>query len=387
MTIVRMQQSQTWRWAVLALLVALPGCSLSGVISPLEPADGSQPAVYVLSGEMKPRQAETIDPKTGLAPKKSPEPEELIEPGDQLEIVVRRGAGEEKYLAVVRANGEINISFTIVNVRGLSEFEAEERINEKLAKVIRNPYTQVRVSQKGSSRRKYYYIIGELKKPGRHEWLRGVTLLAAISAGESFTDVAALDRVVLISRGAGQDQPYVRVANLQRALVTGDMASNLPIEENDIVFIPRSAAGDFYNYYQKVAAPIVNTVLGVTNGVFIGKALDSAWRVPVDQQQTQATIPVCWVASVLYGERAWQTHLLRWYIVGPLSDHWAGRAFADLYRAYGRQVAQLLERHPRLQILVKPLFDRLLDQALRAAETGWSKAFTASQSMAAQRGR
>ncbi|MDE3226553.1 MAG: polysaccharide biosynthesis/export family protein [Nitrospirota bacterium] len=368
-----MQQSQTWRWAVLVLLVALPGCSgsLSGVIRPLSPETDEQPAVYVLSGEVQPKKVEAIDPKAGQATKKSVEPEDFIEPGDQLEVVVRRGAGEEKYLAVVRANGEINVSFTVVNVRGLSEFEAEERINEKLAKVIRNPYTQVRVAQKGSSRRKYYYIIGELKKPGRHEWLRGVTLLTAISAGESFTDVAALDRVVLISKRPGQEQPLVRVANLQRTLITGDMSADLPVQENDIVFVPRSGAGDFYNYYSKVAAPIINSVLGAVNGVFIGKALDAAWRVPPD---TQPAVPVCWVAGVLYGDHAWQTHLLRWYIVGPLSDHWAGRAFADLYRAYGRQVARVLERHPRLQALVRPLFDQLLKQALVAAETGMPKA-------------
>jgi hypothetical protein len=77
----------------------------------------------------------------------------------------------------------------------------------------------------------------------------------------------------------------------------------------------------------------------------------------------------CWVAVVLYGEHDWQTHLLRWYIVGPLSQHMIGRWFANLYRRYGQQVAWLITQHPTLQGPCRLLFDRLLQNAVVAART------------------
>src|SRR5437870_4872919 len=77
------------------------------------------------------------------------EPKEIIEPGDGLEILVQRGAGEEKYTPPVRANGIITVAFVDIDVKGLTESEAEARITEELTEVIRNPRILVRITQKG----------------------------------------------------------------------------------------------------------------------------------------------------------------------------------------------------------------------------------------------
>lgn len=354
------------RWAGLVALAliagGLAGCSTwSGVLQPDVPKNA--PSVYVLP-DSEDQAGVAGSPQT---PQK-PDPEDLLEAGDLLDIVVRRGAGEEKYQSIVRASGNISVAFQEINVKGLTEEEAEQRINQVLSRVIRNPSTQLRVTQKATGRPKSFYMIGEVKNAGKYPLTRRMTLLQAIAVGNGYTDVAMTERVVLITKREGR-KPLIRIVNMKTALISADQAPDIPLSENDIIFVPRSEAGDFYNYYQKVANPAVQMVLGIVNGVFIGKALDAAWRVPVDQT-TQTAIPVCWVAGVLYGDHAWQTHLLRWYIVGPFSDHWAGRTFADLYRTYGRQAARLLERHPRLQALVRPLFDRLLKEAILAAETG-----------------
>jgi len=354
------------------VLGALAGCSSwSGVIQPTVPKNAS--SVYVI-----PDTEEPVDAAGLTEPAPRQDPEDMLEPGDALDIVVRRGAGEEKYQAVVRANGNITVSFQDINVKGLTEGEAEERINQALSRVIRNPSTQLRIMQKVSGRPKSIYLIGEVRQPGKFPLTRRMTLLQAIAVGNGYTDVAMTERVVLISKREGR-KPLIRVVNMKAALISADQAPDLSLNENDIIFVPRSEAGDFYNYYIKVALPIVTQVVNALNSVFIGKTLDQAFRVPVDQPVTPA-IPVCWVAGVLYGEQAWQTKMLRWYIVGPFSDHWAGRAFADLYRAYGKQTARVLERHPRLQALVRPLFDRLLIQAVRAAGDRPAQAFPVARS-------
>ncbi|MEW6544173.1 MAG: polysaccharide biosynthesis/export family protein [Nitrospirota bacterium] len=297
-------------------------------------------------------------PKT----RRTVDPNDLIDAGDTLEVIVRRGAGEEKYAATVRSNGTITVAFTDVDVKGLTEAESEARLNEKLAAVIRNPRVQVRIAQKGITRPKFFYILGEVKNPGKLPLDRNMTLLQAISAGGGHSEVADMRKVVTISRRG--EVPVVRVANLQTVLVSGDLTADIPLEDNDIVFVPRSAIGDWSVYYNKALLPVLNSLLTATNIVFINKVMQDLFA-----QTTGPGVAVgttCWVARVLYGEQAWQTNLLRWYIWGPFAEHWYGRLFGDLYMRYGREVADFLKRHPGAKMLVKPLFDRLLQEAVEA---------------------
>ncbi len=342
------------------LLGAGAGCSYVE-ISPAVPRNNTEP-VYELTGT--PPGAGEVP---GVMSKPVVDPEDLIEPGDTLGIVVRRGAGEEKYDATVRANGNVTVSFMEVNVKGLSEAEAEARIEEKLSLVIRQPRVQVRIMQKGITRPKSFYVLGEVKAGGKFPLGRRMTLLQAISSSGGHTDLADLTKVVVISKRG--ETPLIRVANLQMTLVTGDTRADLMLEDNDVVFIPRSAIGDWNTYYNRALLPVMNTLFLTLNATFIGKTLQVLFATP-EPTAAQATVPVCWVAATLYGEHAWQTHLLRWYIRGPLSEHWHGRLFANLYSRYGQRVAQVLRRHPGLQAVVRPLFDWLLGQAILAVDAG-----------------
>jgi protein involved in polysaccharide export with SLBB domain len=303
--------------------------------------------------------------KPPLAAKR--DPETIIEPGDTLEIIVRRGAGEEKYVATVLTSGVVTVSFQDINVQGLTEVEAEARVTQELSAVIKNPRVQVRLAQKRPVRPKNFYIFGEVKNAGKYVLERNATLLHALGQSGGYTDVADLDRVVVISRSKEDpENPVIRVANVQNFLTKGDLRADLPVEDNDVIFVPRSGIGDWNHYYLKAVLPALNSLLLATNAVFIGKTLQTLFITP-DPQPAAATVPVCWIARVLYGEQAWQVRVLRWYIWGPFSERWYGRVLADLYLQYGRQVADTLRQHPALQTIVKPLFDRLLDHAVAAA--------------------
>lgn len=340
------------RACVIAIMVLGTGCASS------TPPSGSPPPGAQAGGGNAP---DVVAAETAQV-----NPEELIEPGDTLDVIVRRGAGEEKYAAAVRANGLVTVAFVDIDVKGLTEAEAEKRIDEQLASVIRNPRAQVRLVQKGVTRVRNFYVLGEVKSPGKYPLGRRTTLLQALGLGGGYTDVADIGKVIIISRQG--ETPQVRVANLQSVLVRGDISADLTVNNEDVVFVPRSGVGDFNHYYTKVVQPILSTVLGVVQSVFIGKALDVLFRTPTSTGVAVGTGGGCWVAGVLYGQYAWQTHVLRWYIWGPLSDHPAGRLFADLYRRYGRQAAHFLEHHPGVQALIRPLFDRLLRHALAALD-------------------
>lgn len=309
-----------------------------------------------------------------------PNTELIIERGDTLEIIVRRGAGEEKYGVTVLSSGVVTVSFQDIKVDGLTEVEAEEQIRRELSKVIKNPRVQVRLAAKRPVKPKSFYIFGEVKAPGKFQLDRDSSLLHALGQAGGYSDVAALNKVVVISRPqTAAEAPVIRVANVQAFLEKGDIRADILLEDNDVIFIPRDRIGDWNHYYSKAVLPVLNTLMIGTSALLVGKSLQVLFASPEPSapSSTSTSVPVCWVASVLYGDHAWQTTLLRWYIVGPLSDHPVGRWFADLYRRYGQRVARLLEQHPPLQRFVKPVFDRLLDRAIAAVPDrrhGWPPA-------------
>ena len=304
-----------------------------------------------------------------------PDMDLIIERGDTLEIIVRRGAGEEKYGVTVLSSGVVTVSFQDIKVEGLTEVEAEEQIRKELSKVIKNPRVQVRLAAKRPVKPKSFYIFGEVKAAGKFQLDRDASLLHALGQAGGYSDVAALDKIIVISRPkTANESPLIRMANVQAFLEKGDLRADIPLDDNDVIFIPRDRIGDWNHYYTKAVLPVLNSLMLSTSVVLIGKSLQVLFATPEPGSTTSTSVPVCWVAGVIYGDHAWQTTLLRWYIVGPLSDHTAGRWFADLYRRYGKQAAALLERHPSLKRLVKPVFDLLLVRAIAVVpdrKHGW----------------
>lgn len=348
--------------------------SIARRLSVLLLAAGAAAMLAACSDWPSPHQPKVPDPlfQLPVAPAKAvrgvearqPDPEDLIQPGDSLEVTVRRGGGEEKYPVTVRQNGLITVAFTDIDVRGLDEAAAEARITREIAPFIKQPRVQVRLL-KGAERERFIYVTGEVRRGGKLKMSKRTTILSAVAIGEGFSDIADMSKIVVISPREGHKN-LVRVADIENALKTGDMSADLQLQDGDIVFVPRSRMGDWSVYYNRALSPVLNSLLTASNIVFINKALYDLFN--PTSAQTQPTVPVCWVARALYGDDAWQPKVLRWYLLGPFSDHWYGRLFADLYVEYGERVADLLKRHEAAQALVRPLFDRLLERAVEAAD-------------------
>ena len=72
-----------------------------------------------------------------------PTAETPIEAGDTVEVVIRRGAGEEKYSSLVRENGSVSVGFMEVDVGGVTVAEAERRVQEAAKPFMREPRAQI----------------------------------------------------------------------------------------------------------------------------------------------------------------------------------------------------------------------------------------------------
>jgi polysaccharide export outer membrane protein len=187
-----------------------------------------------------------------------PTAETRIEAGDTLEIVIRRGAGEEKFTGLVRENGKISAAFMEVDVGGLTAGEAERRVEDAAAPFMRQPHVQVALKKK-LLKVKRIFIFGDVKKPGMIPMARNMTVLQALSAAEAYHETALLEEIRVV-RGGDQAKPKMLLADLARAFTYGDLSRNVPLEENDVIFVPREHLGDAAEAAKKIM-PIIQVAI------------------------------------------------------------------------------------------------------------------------------
>jgi protein involved in polysaccharide export with SLBB domain len=185
-----------------------------------------------------------------------------IEPGDSLEVVVRRGAGEERSLVTVRENGRVYVGSLDIDVKDLTLPEAEARITEQAATIIRNPRVEVLIKQKKVLLRKQrvFLLGGGIGQPGTGAFLTAgfarlaelerKTTVAQLMAQVGFNDLAVLDDVRVI-RGDAR-KPEVIPVDLQRFFQYGDRSQDVVLKDNDIVFVPRQRIGDWNAFLAKI---------------------------------------------------------------------------------------------------------------------------------------
>lgn len=205
---------------------------------------------------------------------KSLVPFQEIGPGDLLEVVVRRGAGEERYTPTVREDGTVSVSFKDISIAGLSPGQSAERIESELGSIIRNPRVEVLLVKKAVSTQKVL-VIGEIKRPGVYALERGEKLLQAIVDAEGVKDTARVQDVRII-RGQLAN-PVVLSANVEALLKSGDLTQNLQLQQNDIVFIPRTKIGDWNAFIEQIRP---------TLEVLVAMPLHTVFEVVLIQQAT-----------------------------------------------------------------------------------------------------
>ncbi len=171
-----------------------------------------------------------------------PTAETPIETGDTLDVVIRRGAGEEKYSSLVRENGSVSVGFMEVNVGGVTVAEAERRVQEAAKPFMREPRAQIALKKK-LLKVKRVFVFGDVKKPGMVPMARNMTVLQALAAADNFQEAALLEEIRVV-RGGDFTKPTIVTADLARLFTYGDLSRNIPLEENDVIFVPREHLGD-----------------------------------------------------------------------------------------------------------------------------------------------
>ncbi len=167
--------------------------------------------------------------------------EYLLGEGDLLRINVFE-AKELDTTVRVSSRGWVTLPLLeIVDVKGLSAIEAEEKIESLYRqRYIKNPHVSIFVEEHISQR---ITLVGQFKNPGTFDYPNKQRLLDAIALGGGLSEKAG--QIAQIRKALHvQGQPDVIMVDLDQLIIKGNVGLNIEINGGDVIFIPE--AGVFF---------------------------------------------------------------------------------------------------------------------------------------------
>src|SRR5437867_8278229 len=120
-----------------------------------------------------------------------------------------------------------------VQAAGLTPMQLRDALNKKLAEYIPTPEVSVIVREVHSFK---VSVIGEVKKPGRHELKSRATVLDALAMAEGLGEFAARGRIVIL-RPDGNTLKRIPF-NYNKVVSTDGELENFMLQPGDIIVVP-----------------------------------------------------------------------------------------------------------------------------------------------------
>ena len=92
------------------------------------------------------------------------------------------------------------------------------------------------------------YVLGEVNAQGVYSLKNAQDLLAAISLAGSFTRLAKEENTLIVRGYEPGKKPLVMMADLNALLRMADISQNIPLEDGDLVYVPRMKIGDINDW-------------------------------------------------------------------------------------------------------------------------------------------
>jgi polysaccharide export outer membrane protein len=232
-----------------ALVLWILGCSCAGPnVKELRP------------GDPVPQASRKFDPAFEY------EPEYLIRVGDEIRIEFLSDAEPSSSASrvIVRPDGRISMrGVDDVLAAGRTPAELDSALTAGFAKILVDPSLSVIVDSFSAEK---VYLVGNVRTPREIALVGPLSLLQGIAAAGGFADGANRREVVIIRR---QDEGRLAAFKIDtdRILNQPEQSRELALRGQDIVYVPRSAAGqmgDFVTlYFRDVVNPLLLTLLSI----------------------------------------------------------------------------------------------------------------------------
>jgi polysaccharide export outer membrane protein len=164
--------------------------------------------------------------------------EYIMGPGDQLRITVI-GEDQISNLYTIGPDGKLAVPMAgVLKFAGLTREQATDDLAKALAKKLPNASIAINVLQYNNN---HVYVLGHVMHPGQIELSGEGRLLQALSSANvqvsdrSNTQLPLLPERCAIFRGGGQQVVWV---DLRRLLNGADVSLNIPLRNNDLIYLP-----------------------------------------------------------------------------------------------------------------------------------------------------
>lgn len=158
-------------------------------------------------------------------------PQQLIEPGDQLNVQVY-GQQSLSQNVTVLPDGSINYPLIgRVAIGGMSVNAATSLVSDKLARYVRHPYVTIAITQLGQPS---VLVLGDVKNPGKYDLRPGAQLTDAIAAAGGLAEVNGPMPDARLSDPEGN----VQQVSLQGLLHDGNTSLDRPLGQGYVVYVP-----------------------------------------------------------------------------------------------------------------------------------------------------
>jgi protein involved in polysaccharide export with SLBB domain len=235
-----------------------------------------------------------------------PELRELIAAGLRSADEQRIGAGDQVGIRVFRnddltlqttvpSSGRINLPLAgEMEIVGLTVEGANQAIATKLAPYvvkpsvsttimksasgvpgrIADPHVSVEVSGFGGHK---VLVLGEVHRPGVYVNEGGGRLLEIVARAGGPTKDAQMKNVGLLRPATETSPPRRAIVNLDRAIKTGDLAQNPPVQRGDIVYVPKTTIANVAQFFEHVYT-IVRPLVAIESGIWLGENIEAGPR-------------------------------------------------------------------------------------------------------------
>jgi polysaccharide export outer membrane protein len=191
-----------------------------------------------------------------------------VEVGDVLSVRLREGVKFSEFDATVMSTGTIVVSFIEVEAAGHTIDEIREKAQQELSKYIRDFSVDLIVRE---WRERKIYVLGEVEKPGMYTFAAGMTTLQALALAGGYKNTAVLSDMRII-RGDLDNPELIRV-DLKGA-ATGKGSRDVLLAQNDVIYVPRSAIGDWNNFINLYIRPTLEVLSLPISGAATVKTLN-----------------------------------------------------------------------------------------------------------------
>jgi polysaccharide export outer membrane protein len=131
-------------------------------------------------------------------------------------------------------------------------------------------------------------VLGEVQRPGVYVNEGGGRLLEILARAGGPTDHAKLSNVALVRPATETSPARTALLNLDRALRSGDLDQNPPVQRGDVIYIPKTTIANvaqFFGYLFEIVRPIVSA----EHGYWLGQNIAAG---PSRLNQPNTSVPI-----------------------------------------------------------------------------------------------